>query len=70
MDKSPYEFKTEEDCLSFEFYSEGPNGHIKKIVMYERIGEDLYNLALGDWDENTKTIDYDVTTNNGDWLKV
>jgi len=39
------------DPYSYEFYSEGPMGRIRKIVLYEKIGNDLFNLGFGDWNE-------------------
>jgi len=54
----------------YEFLSEGPNGTIKKVVIYQRIGDGIYNLAFGDWNEITQTIDDHVRTNNDDRDKV
>jgi hypothetical protein len=41
------------DFRDYEFYSEGPQGRIKKIVRYRRIENDpiTYNLAFGDENE-------------------
>jgi len=50
-----------------KFVSDGPNGKIPKIVLYQPMNEpDLYNLALGDLDSKTGEIDFDIRTNNGD----
>lgn len=71
MKKSKYHYKAEENFEFFEFYSEGPKGIIKKVVEYQRtIDENVYNLAFGDFDEQTKRINDITVTNNGDSLKV
>jgi len=56
--------------LLYEFYSEGPVGRIKKVVLYERIGKDFFNLAFGDWNEALGKVDDSRRTNNGDRDKV
>ncbi|MDD2345765.1 MAG: hypothetical protein PHY85_06435 [Bacteroidales bacterium] len=71
MNKPKYLYKSE-DCLRvYEFISEGPKGLIKKMVQYTYTGtENVYNLAFGDYNEETKTIDDFSITNNGDSIKV
>ncbi|TWW01526.1 DUF6934 family protein [Chitinophaga pinensis] len=59
----------------FEFYSEGPNGKIKKVVSYQQLQDDIYgmqrfNLCFGDWDEGSRCPNDASVTNNGDVLKV
>jgi hypothetical protein len=54
----------------YEFYSEGPVGRIKKVVAYQRIEKDFFNLAFGDWNEQLKKIDDSSRSNNGDRDKV
>jgi hypothetical protein len=71
MNKPKYLYKSEEFFKIYEFVSEGPKGKIKKIVEYSETGtENVYNLAFGDFDENTKNINDLSVTNNGDSLKV
>ncbi|MCU0440570.1 MAG: hypothetical protein MUC49_21965 [Raineya sp.] len=49
----------------YEFISEGPKGKIKKIVQFTETGtDDVYNLAFGDYNEETKSIDDLAVTNN------
>lgn len=55
---------------SFEFLSEGPRGTIRKAILYDKIGPNLYNLVFGDWDEVKQQIDYRKRTNNSDTYKV
>lgn len=54
----------------FEFSSEGPRGAIKKVVEYQHIGRNIFNLAFGDWDEETQKLKDNVRTNNLDRNKV
>lgn len=71
MDAPKYLYKSEPFLKVFEFISEGPKGRIKKMVQYTRTGtENVYNLAFGDFDEQTKSINDFSITNNGDSLKV
>ena len=32
-------------------------GKIRKVIVYERIGENLYNLGFGDWNEEKQQTD-------------
>jgi hypothetical protein len=71
MNKPKYLYKTEEEFTIYEFVSEGPKGRIPKMVEYtETATKGVYNLAFGDYDEITKTINDLSVTNNGDSLKV
>ena len=66
-----YEYLTEKQAELFKFTSTGPNGDIKKLVVYSpMLEEDIYNLAFGDYDELTDSIDDKVVTNNNDSQKV
>ena len=71
MNKPKYLYKTEEEFTIYEFVSEGSKGRIPKMVEYtETATTGVYNLAFGDYDEITKTINDLSVTNNGDSLKV
>jgi hypothetical protein len=71
MNKPKYLYKTEDQFMIFEFFSEGPKGRIAKMVEYsETATKGVYNLAFGDFDETSKTINDLSVTNNGDSLKV
>lgn len=54
------------DFQDYEFYSEGPQGRIKKVVRYRRISNDpiTFNLAFGD--ENEGVISDTVVSDNQD----
>lgn len=71
MNKPKYLYKSEQFLKVFEFTSEGIKGSIKKMVQFSETGtENVYNLAFGDYDEETKSINDLSVTNNGDSLKV
>ena len=54
----------------FEFVSEGPNGTILKRIQLQPIKEaDFCNLAFGDVDTKTNSIDDLAVSNNRDTKK-
>lgn len=55
---------------TFEFFSEGPKGTIRKIVMYSPIDSSLFNLGFGDWNEVAQSVEDKVRSNNMDRDKV
>ena len=68
-----YSVTFDDYSLSYNFESVGPNGIIKKIIQFEKIKgpkENIYNLTLGDWDENKKILDDLAISNNNDTSKV
>ena len=71
MNKPKYLYKSEPFLKVYEFVSEGPKGQIKKMVQYtDTRTENVYNLAFGDYDEETKSINDLSVTNNGMALPV
>ena len=58
------------DHSRFEFKSEGPRGAIKKVVEYQYVGSNIFNLAFGDWDEEMQKMKDHVRSNNLDRDKV
>lgn len=73
MQLERYEYSTNETFLDFEFESEGPNGKIKKIVRYSPAnasGKTYFNLVLGDWNEETGTLDDTAVSNNQDTERI
>jgi hypothetical protein len=71
MNKPKYLYKSEEEFKVYAFNSEGIKGVVKKMVIFSYIGEsNIYNLGFGDYNADTKTIDDEIITNNGDSLKV
>ena len=71
MNLPKYEFLTEGNAEIFKFTSEGPKGNIKKLVLYSKmLEEDIYNLAFGDYDEQSDFINDTIVTNNNDSKKI
>ena len=66
MDKEKYNVKAQSDHLTFEFQSVGPKGIIPKIVVYQHMYDNFYNLAFGDSNTSGEILDDLITTNNGD----
>jgi len=68
MNLERYVYFASNDFQDYEFYSNGPNGKIRKIVMYTKIQDDpaMYNLAFGDADADTGVVYDNVITNNQD----
>jgi hypothetical protein len=72
MKEESYSFKKEPDIFYYEFFSEGPNGVIRKVVQFQQIptAEDTYNLGFGDFNEQLGDIDDLSVSNNRDTQKV
>ncbi len=66
MGKEKYTVEAGEDLLTYTFYSDGPKGRILKIVLYQLVSKDLYNLAFGDANGNQHEFDDFVRSDNGD----
>ena len=73
MDLDKYSIVSSKDHKFYEFYSEGPKGRIKKVIYYQilsRWGDNIFNLAFGDWMENAKRVNDKIITNNNDRQKI
>lgn len=70
MNLDKYPIISDNEHMAYEFLSEGPNGTVKKVVFFQEIGDNLYNLAFGDWDEIKQKIDDKARSNNNDRDKV
>lgn len=73
MKEEKYSFNKLPEEFYYEFFSEGPNGTIKKVVRYRLIQEypiRIYNLGFGDWNEEKGDIDDMIASNNQDRQKV
>src|SRR6185369_9554200 len=69
MKKETYEILHIESPDSYYFVSEGKR-EIIKVVTFEEFAPNSYNLALGDYDVDTKEVDYRVKSKNGDIDKI
>jgi hypothetical protein len=69
MNLERYPYLAKNDFQDYEFYSDGPNGRIKKAVRFTKINDDepvFYNLGFGDISEETDVIDDSIVSNNND----
>lgn len=70
MKLEKYTIVSDDRHLTYEFLSEGPKGNIKKVVSYKEIGDNLFNLAFGDWNEVENKVYDNARSNNNDRDKV
>jgi hypothetical protein len=72
MNLDHYPYAPSKNFKHYYFYSEGPNGRIKKTVIYSVLWDDplVYNLAFGDEDLKTGMISDTAKSNNQDRDKV
>src|SRR5690349_16600452 len=70
MELDKYTSLTDERHEVYEFLSSGPKGTIKKVVAYQRLQDNIFNIAFGDWNEDTQTISDTIRSNNDDLQKV
>lgn len=75
MDQSLYPIRRNGKKMEFRFWSTNSRGEnaVLKVVTYERVvkyGRVYYNLAFGDFDEQSRIAHDDVVTNNGDMRKI
>ena len=71
MNYSRYEYSAENELNIFEFDSVGTKGKITKIVQYTEMSvKGYYNLGFGDLDFETREVNDEIVTNNGDGQKV
>ena len=70
MKYSKYPVLIDDSQTRYEFFSEGPAGRVTKVIFYEHMMGNLFNLAFGDWNEEEDKIDDTIRSNNGDRDKV
>ena len=71
MRHEKYHIETSSTSLKFEFVSNGPNGTIRKQVLFRQTDNPkVYNLGFGDVDEVTGEINDLSISNNNDSQKV
>ncbi|HCL06619.1 MAG TPA: hypothetical protein DHW64_11970 [Chitinophagaceae bacterium] len=73
MLKDYYPYEANAGLTSFKFTSMVKGRKINKVVNFTKlvsIGEHIYNLAFGDYDENECKIEVFVVSNNGDRDKM
>jgi len=71
MNYPRYDYSEENELSIFEFDSIGKKGKITKLVQYTEMSvKGYYNLGFGDLDLETREINDEIITNNGDGQKV
>ncbi len=71
MNLERYPLEAQSNLTVFEFFSQGPNGSIPKLIQFQQINQSpIYNLAFGNKDEKTGEIDDLAVSNNSDTQKV
>ena len=73
MNKDQYPLEANTNGMEFEFVSEGPNGKIRKVVIFTLVddyGFFYYNLGFGDLNEKTGQLDDLSISNNEDRAKI
>ncbi len=65
-----YKYATDTSHLIYTFNSVGRQGIITKVIVYEPVQDNLYNLAFGDYDSDSGNINDLNVSNNGDTVKV
>ncbi len=55
---------------AYLFVSQGRHGCVDKVVTFQLISNDIYNLAFGDWKRDDIEFDDLVVTDNGDMEMV
>lgn len=68
MKQSRYKITSSSNLHFYQFASKGPKGDITKGVQFTLFQRNpiVYNLALGDWNEELQQLDDTVRSNNGD----
>ena len=71
MNLPTYDVKLKSEISNtFEFFSEGKNGKIQKVVVFQKIADGIFNLAFGDKDFETGDLNDKNISDNGDTEKV
>jgi hypothetical protein len=70
MQTEGYEFVPNEDNEVYIFFSNGPRGVVTKMIVFEEVGLNNFNVAFGDYDFNQNKFDDKIITDNKDTIKV
>ena len=70
MNQEVYNVVSEYDPTVYEFLSDGPKGLIRKVIYYQEIRKDIFNLSFGDWEAENERNNDRRRTNNLDRDKV
>jgi len=68
MKYEKYYIEASSSFLKYEFISNGPNGNVRKQVVFKQTENELvFNVGFGDVDDRTGDINDIVITNNNDY---
>jgi hypothetical protein len=70
LDRYEFDVQITEPHVQYEFFSQGPQGLIKKIIRFENVNNEYYNLSFGDSIAGSEDFSDEITSNNGDTEKV
>lgn len=70
MNMESYPVEVDECHNIYRFCSYGPKGAIEKIIKYELVSCDIFNLSFGDYDVMLNKVDDKRVSNNLDTLRV
>jgi hypothetical protein len=72
MHLEQYDYYADDSFKIYEFYSKGPSGSIKKVVLFTKVYNNpvVYNLAFGDEDPQSGQISDTVISDNKDKEKI
>lgn len=72
MKEESYSFTKGTEVYYYEFFSDGPNGKIKKVIQYHELSTNkgVYNLGFGDMDISNSELDDLAISNNQDTKKI
>ena len=57
MNQEVYNVVSEYDPTVYEFLSDGPKGLIRKVIYYQEIRKDIFNLSFGDWEADWEPVE-------------
>jgi hypothetical protein len=72
MNEESYNYEKGPEIYYYEFYSDGPNGKIKKMVQFQQISsdEEIFNLGFGDVNTESGQVNDLSVSNNQDTRKI
>jgi hypothetical protein len=70
MNQEGYSFVNNAHTTIYTFVSVGEKGTFSKVVIFQSLYQNLYNLILADYDIVTNNFDDKNITNNGDIVKI
>ena len=70
MNQPVYPIISESSHTTYEFFSEGPKGIIKKLIIFQKIAGNFFNLSLLDYNKDKEGYHDTKRSNNSDRNKV